>query len=126
MDTDVIESEDDLDGFLEGIGLRVDIDVVAKVVDALEGKGTGSKYDLYTYKMRRDGTERSPICSKATADKIDRLYQTGALGPYLAYRNRVASGEVPAAPGQPVAAEATTSKSKEEEIIERRVNHGSL
>ena len=89
MNTDKILNEGDADQFLRGIGLRVDKDVVCKVLDALTGKSKASMYELYSLNPRRDGTSRTPICGKGTTDKIKKLFENGEFQPYIQYREEV-------------------------------------
>jgi hypothetical protein len=101
MNTDKINNDADLAKFLRGLGLTCGDKVLYQVVDAIEGNGTNSLYDLYTNGPRRDGTERTSICSKGTVSKIQRLYKTGELSAFLSYRKAkttkvVNSGKPPA------------------------------
>jgi len=82
--TDNILNQEDADRFLRRLDLRVGEDVILQVVEALTGNKK-SLYDLYAYGTKRNGSTRSPVCGKGTADKIKRLYESGKLDPYLSF-----------------------------------------
>ncbi len=88
-----ITNDEEAGQFLHQLGLRVEDRVVRDVVDTLQ-KG-GSLYSLYTYGIGRDGRERNPVCSKATAGKIRELYRNGELEPYFIYLSSVAAPNEP-------------------------------
>ncbi len=82
-----ITNDEEAGQFLQRLGVRVEDRVIRDVVDTVR-KG-GSLYSLYAYRKGRDGRDRIPVCSKATATKISKLYQNGELEPYLTYLSSI-------------------------------------
>ena len=69
--------------FLRTLGLTVDETLIREVVNSLS---TGRPlYAFYNGGKHPDGSKRTPKCGKGTAYKIKRLYDKGALRPYLDY-----------------------------------------
>lgn len=82
---DKISNGKEAQQFLWQLSLRVDGDIVNKVVEVLRGENQSSLYDLYSSHKRRDGSVRTPLCGKGTIYKIKKLYDKGHLQPYIDY-----------------------------------------
>jgi len=82
---DNIQKHTSADQFLHNLGLRVDMNVIVRVLNVITRETPGSLYGLYSSAERRNGTRRTPICGKGTVYKIKRLYQTGELDSFLEF-----------------------------------------
>lgn len=78
---DKLNNSRDATRFLRGLGLHLDESVVHQVVNVLSGDSSQSLYSLHA--QRKD--KPPPICAKASAYKIKKLYDTGQLKPYMDY-----------------------------------------
>lgn len=84
MTTDKFLNQEEATQFLRKLGLKIEESVICQVIEAITSNNQ-SLYELYASGNRRDGSARSPVCGKGTADKIKRLYEKGKLDPYLSY-----------------------------------------
>ena len=84
MTVDKIQGEGSSDKCLSALGIRIQRDVVDKIIAVLRKESDLTLYSLYAYGKRRDSINRVPICGKGTVYKIKKLYDEGKLNSYLA------------------------------------------
>jgi hypothetical protein len=80
-DRDKLNNLEDAKQFLRKQGLRIDEKIVRKVVAVISGKSMQSLFSLYDTKK---GTIRA-FCGKGTVIKVQKLYKSDKLKPYLEY-----------------------------------------
>ncbi|MFZ1915541.1 MAG: hypothetical protein WAU55_10795 [Dehalococcoidales bacterium] len=78
---DKLSNSEEIKGFLQDLGIRIDEAVVRQVVSILSGKSRESLYSLYA----RGKNERTPLCGKGSVYKIKKLFDEERLQPYLDY-----------------------------------------